>query len=393
MNIVLSLIVYSPYFAVLAVLFVTYLYIKKGNWSLRHPWTNGLLLLFIWSVFVGFANDQGMYVTSSLFLLGYFFLSLYLQDQYQREEAIEKLLSSLFYLSLGSAFIALLDKIGIITYEPAWWKLLLGTRSIADIGDYQNYRVSGTFNNPNLAGTWYAIMVLIGYYFFQRKMGITKWVYGLSTLAFAFTLLITESRGAVIGLFLGFVIFAYYSGHKRKMLFLTFLLLGLVALMLHQPEWFPRGEILFSSIRDRQEIWLSTFEMFQKKPVTGWGLLGIYFADRTVYDYLRVYHAHNILLTLATTLGVVGLFVFFYMMWSLLQEIRILFQANCRLTPLLSGMQAMILGQGVFDFTIMSPQICVLFIGSAAMIGGLARTYRQITGTSVLWGQREFKKV
>ncbi|WP_134699293.1 O-antigen ligase [Ammoniphilus sp. YIM 78166] len=392
MNMVLSLIIYSPYLAALPILYITYRYLKEGNWSLEHSWTNGLLFLFFWSVLVGFANDQGIYITSSLFLLGYFFLSMYLQEKYQREDAIENLLSSLFFLSLGSAFIAFLDKIGVITYDPAWWKFLIGTRSIVDIGDYQNYRVSGTFNNPNLAGTWYAIMVLIGYYFLQKKSGLTKWVYALCMMIFALTLMITESRGAVIGLFLGFVIYSYFSGHKKKMLFLMFLLLGSIALMLHRPDWFPRGEILFSSIRDRQAIWINTFEMFLKKPVTGWGLLGIYFADRSIYDYLRVFHAHNILLTLATTLGVVGLFTFFYMKWSLLQEIRILYQANCRLTPLLSGMQAMILGQGVFDFTIMSPQIGVLFIASAAMIGGLARTYRPIVGRTIAWQQGKYKK-
>lgn len=392
MNWVLSFIVFSPYLAVVPILFITYQYFKKGDWALNHSWTNGLYILFWWSILAGFVNDQGVYISTSLFILGYFFISHYLRDKYHTEVSIERLLSSLFFLSIGSAFISFLDRMGVISYDPAWWKFLLGTRSIVDIGAYQNDRVSGTFNNPNLAGTWYASMILIGIYLFQQRKGLLKWAYASGVAIFICSLLFTESRAAIMGLGLGFVIYAYFSGHKKQMLVLMFLLMGGIALMLHRPDWFPRGEFLFSSIRDRAAIWTNTFEMFLERPITGWGIMGIYFADKSVYDYLRVFHAHNIFLTLATTLGIVGLFIFLHMQWSLLQEIRFLYQSNCRLTPLLSGMQAMIMGQGLLDFTIMSPQICLLYISSAAFIGGLAQMYKPSYVKLAQWSRRDYKK-
>jgi hypothetical protein len=50
----------------------------------------------------------------------------------------------------------------------------------------------------------------------------------------------------------------------------------------------------------------------------------------------------------------------------------LLSQNNCRLTPLLGGLLAIILGQGIIDFTIMNPQGGIIFFGSSALISGLA---------------------
>ncbi|WP_027416528.1 O-antigen ligase family protein [Aneurinibacillus terranovensis] len=373
MNVALGLIIVSPYLAFLPMIYLLYYFFKRGELTLRNEWTKGLLFLFLWSFLVGLMNNQGFYVLTSLVILGYLFVSIYIHSAYRKTEDVERLFLSLFWLSLGSAFLGLLEHWNIITYSPAWWKYFLGTRSIVDITESQ--RISGTFNNPNLAGTWYAAMIMIGFYFFRRVSGMRKFAYVGAVALYIFVLMMTESRAAVIGLFLGFVIYAYFAGHKKKMLMLMFILLSGTALMLNRPEWFPRGDILFSSIQDRQEIWKNCFNMFMMKPITGWGIMGIYFADSSVYHYMRVFHAHNTLLTIATTLGMVGLLAFIWMEWSLLQGIRVLYQNQCRITPLLSGIKAMILGHGLFDFTIMSPQIGLLFVGCSALIGALAYRY------------------
>ncbi len=362
-------IIYSPYLAFLPMLYLVIYYGQKRKLEIKNSWDMGLLLLFFWALIVGLLNDNISMVTSFV-ILGYFFVSIYLQEIYNEEIKAEKLYHDLFVLSLGSAFLGFLEYVGIISYTPSVWKFFLGIRSIDDIPE--SFRIAGTFNNPNLAGTWYAIMALIGLYFFISKR---KMVYLLGILIYVSVLLMTGSRGAFIGLFIGLVLYAYYSGHKKKMFFLMFSLLSGVTLMLFFPEWFPRGDILFSSISDRQAIWENTFHMFLLKPITGWGIMGIYFADHTVYQYLRVFHAHNIFLTIATTLGTIGLIIVLWMQWNLFQEIRLLYRYQSKIVPLLSGIQGMIFGQGLFDFTIMSPQIGLLYIGSSAVISGLAFQY------------------
>jgi putative inorganic carbon (hco3(-)) transporter len=374
----LGMIIFSPYLGFLPMIYLAYRYLRKGELTLRNNWSYGLFFLFIWAMMVGILNNEGIYILTSFVILGYLFVSIYLQEKFQKIEDVERLLANAFLLSIGSALIGLLENWDIITYSPSWWKYFIGTRSFVVIEEWQ--RISGTFNNPNLAGTWFACMAMIGFYFYNKAAGFKRKAgYALGTILFLAVLAMTGSRAAVIGLFLGFVIYAYFAGHKRKMVLLSFALLGGTALMLFRPDWFPRGDILFSSIRDRQEIWENCFYMFLKKPITGWGIMGIYFADSSVYHYLRVFHAHNTLLTIATTLGLVGLGTFLWMEWSLLQEVRVLYRHGNRIVPLLTGIHAMVLGQGLFDFTIMSPQDGLLFMGCSALIGAMAHAYSTAT--------------
>ncbi len=374
----LSFIVYSPYLAVLSLVLFLYSFRKNVKaLELKTPWTLGIFVLFFWALIVGVLNQSLHSTLAAFLLLGFALLSLYFQETMNQTTKIENWFLLLFTLSIGSALIGVLAKFNIITYDPAWWKYLLGTRSIVDIGE--PHRIAGTFNNPNIAGAYYAIMVLVGVYFFKRRSGVQKGLIGLALLLFVCVLLWTESRGAMIGLFVGFIFYFYFSGHKKKMLGLMFTLLGCIALMLHQPDWFPRGDILFSSMQDRQAIWLNCFKLFMEKPHTGWGLFGIYYADTSIYNYLRVFHAHNIPLSIMTMLGVGGLAIFSWIFWNLFQDIRYLYQQNCPVIPLLSGLLGIILGQGIVDFIIMSPQIGILLVANSAFISTLAYAYRSST--------------
>lgn len=374
MGAILLLIVYSPFLSLVPMFLVMYYYSRNPLGTYRDNWTNGLFFLFIWSVIVGFLNNQGIYITVSVVILGYMLVHIYLQNHYRDERQVEQLLHTVMVLALGSAIIEFMEYLQIISYAPAWWKYLLGVQVMIENDRY--FRYAGTFFNANVAGTWYAVMTVISIYFFSMRQGYRKGLYFLAGVTFILALLITQSRGAVIGLMIGLMIYTYFMGHKKKMLLLAFLMIGGTALMLFFPEWFPRGNILYSSIMDRQLIWENSFRMFLMKPVTGWGIMGIYLADTHIFRYLRVFHAHNILLTMATTLGMAGLGIFAWMEWSLLQEVRLLYQNHCRLAPLLVGINGVIMGQGVVDFTIMSPQAGLLFVGAAALTGGLAHAYR-----------------
>jgi putative inorganic carbon (HCO3(-)) transporter len=369
----ITLIIASPYLLILPAMYIVYQTIKHKHLSVDNTWSAGLLLLYIWATIVGFINHSFPSIVAALVILVYFFISNYIQHRFQKLRDIERLLSSLFILSMGSALIAVLDKVGIINTEPAVWKFLFGIRSMVDI--QEDYRVAGTFNNPNLAGTWYASMVLIGYYFFRRYMGVRKWLYAFGALLFFAVLMFTGSRGALFGLILGVTAYTYFRGHQKKMIFTLVSAFFVTAIMLWQPDWFPRGDILYSSIQDRLAIWKNALNMFMLQPLTGWGLLGIYYASPEIYQYLRVFHAHNTLLTVIVEMGLIGLGIFIWMQWNMFQYLFVLQRHACRLTPMLGGVLATVLGQGLFDFTIMSPQIGLLFIFCSSVILGLGKSY------------------
>jgi len=352
---------------------IYYLLRNKEKLFLGNAWSMGLFLLFIWSFFVSLINNQFLSFIASFGIFGFLIVSIYIQEKYSTEEMIKKIFLSLFVISIGSAIVGILEAVHVINYDPSWWKYLLGTRQL---GMIDVKRISGTFNNPNLAGTWYAVMVLIGFYFFTVNKGRKKILFGLGIFLFSLVLFWTGSRGGVIGLVIGFAMYLYFLGHKKKVISLLVLFLSGTILMLNYPQWFPRGNTLFSTIDGRFAIWENAVYMFVIKPITGWSLLGIYTSNNYVFNRYHAFHAHNIPLTIATTLGIVGLAIFIWMEWELFKSIRVLFRSGNSLTPLLTGIHAIILGQGLFDFTIMSPQIGILFIATASMIGTLAYAYQ-----------------
>lgn len=372
------LIVFSPYLAILPMAIIGFNMIGKNNCILlRNIWNIGLLFLFVWSFFVGIINADIVSTLASFVILFYFFVCIYLQNYYNTEEQIEKLFKNVMLISIASGFIGIIEGFTEIHYRFSWWKYLFGIYPFLPFEE--RYRISGTFGNPNVAGTWYAAMVLICFYFYQNASKVKKVFYALTALLFMSDLIMTGSRGAVIGLLIGLITYAYFIEDKKKMLFLILILLSGIALMFNFPHYFPRGRGIFISIKDRRLIWKNCLNMFTMKPITGWGLMGIYFARGDVFNYVRTIHGHNIWITIGTTLGSVGLSAFICMQCYLFNETRLLRQHHCSLVHLLAGLEAVVLAQGLVDFTIISPQGGIIFFGCAAIISGLAFQYRNVS--------------
>ncbi|MDD2497743.1 MAG: O-antigen ligase family protein, partial [Desulfitobacteriaceae bacterium] len=371
------LIVFSPFLALLPVvlLFFSYFrYHREGDFGYRGTWSLGLLLLFVWSLFVGIFNHHMMSVVASFAFLALYIISFFAQNRFQSEEDIEELFLYAFLLTIGSALFGVFENFNIINRDPIWWKYLFGLCTVIE-NEENLLRITGTFGNPNLAASWYAVMVLVGCYFAERKSGRKRVSIIIGTIFCVAVLIMTESRGALVGLFLGLFIYAFVFGQGKSRIMRFLLLLCGFVLALTYPTWFPRGDFLPSSIDLRQAIWENCFNLFLKKPVTGWGLMGIYFADSNVYQYLRILHAHNVILSLMTMLGSIGLAIFAWMEWRLLQDIIFLREKKCRLVPLLAGIHAIFIGHGLFDFTMMGQQIGILFIACSAIVGGLTRSF------------------
>lgn len=372
----IAIIVFSPYLAFLPMVYSGFKVLQRGVIIVKNDWNFGLLFLFIWSLFVGIINMDGISAVSSFAFLCYFFVSVYLQNNWSSEEKVEKLFNIVIVTSLGSGFIGLLERFTTLHNNPTWWKELFGI--YPQVLFYERYRISGTFGNPNVAGTWYAALILICFYFFYNSKGFKKAYYGISMAIFVELLTFTSSRGAMIGLILGMMAYAFFLGHKKNMTMLSITLMFGVALMFIFPDWFPRGSNLINSIKDRMNIWINCLNLFKVKPFTGWGLLGIYFADGNIYQYTRTFHGHNIWITLATTLGVIGLGVFIYLECYIFDQLILLSKNKCRLVPLLAGLQMIIIGQGLMDFTIMNPQGGIVFFGCSAIITSLALQYSTV---------------
>ncbi|WP_449727658.1 O-antigen ligase family protein [Clostridium bowmanii] len=223
-------------------------------------------------------------------------------------------------------------------------------------------------------------MILLGLYFCSTTYKTTKLFYQIATFFFVIALYLTGSRGAFMGLLFGLFIFYLVKGNKKDMWpFITiFIITAVVTFMPSQILENVIGHNFDGSFTSRFGIWNGCLKMIKLRPITGWGLMGItdhgaYFMKG--YYYATLYHGHNIWITVMTSLGTVGLFIYAYMKINLFRNLKMLHKQKCRLVPMLASIQAVIIGHGLVDFTMIAPQTGLLFIASSAIITALVTQY------------------
>lgn len=356
------LVVLSPYTALIPVLFMVYS-VYKNRYAvlqnpavLKNPWNLGLFFVFMWSAAVGFVNLDKLSLAAAFVLLGYLMLSVYFQTFCNTESQVESLAKLVLKFSLFSAVLGLAEKAASFFYDMSWISRFFWSPTY--VSDPAAHRIYSTFGNPNIAGAWFAAMVLVSYYFFEKEKGHRKTVFLLSAVLFAVVMALTGSRGAVLGLVSGFIILACFRKNQGSLLPLGLMFTLVVGLTFVVPE-------ISHPLNSREYIWDICKDMFQQKPVSGWGLLG-------VYRYSGEIHGHNIWFTIAATLGSVGLCAYFYLKYNLLRSLKFLHENGCTITPLLAAIQAMIIGHGLVDFIILVPQGGLLFFATSALTFAMA---------------------
>lgn len=352
------LVVLSPFTALVPVAYTMYL-VYKSRYAvlqnpavLRSPWNIGLFFVFMWSAAVGFVNLDKLSLAAAFVLLGYLSLSIYFQMFCNTESKVEVLVKTVHKFSIFSAILGLIEKAASLFYDMSWISRFFWSPTY--VPDPEAHRIYSTFGNPNITGAWFAAMVLVSYYFFEKETGKRKPLFILAAVLFAVAMAFTGSRGAVLGLVAGFIVYAFFRKDQGSLLPLGLMFTLVVGLTLIVPE-------INHPLNSREYIWDLCIDMFKQKPISGWGLLGI-------YRNFGEIHGHNIWLTVAATLGTVGLSAYFYLKYHLVQGLKFLHENKCALTPLLAAIQALIIGHGLVDFIILVPQGGLLFFATSGLI-------------------------
>lgn len=355
---------------------MSYRLITKKLVLYKNPWNIGLIALFLWAVLSGILNKDLISTLLAFAILLYFALSVYLENNFDTVEKIENILKYFIYFSLFSALLGIIEKLTFMYWDSAFLNRLLGITSEI----LKNHRIYSTFGNPNVTGTWFTAMIFICIYLSSLSTRNYKIFYNSSILLFLFCLYLTGSRGAEIGLITGLL--AYYLTKKNKKTLWYFIpSLFILAFILFSPfQIFNFKNLMYreisSSFTNRYSIWEGCLKMIQIKPIAGWGLMGIYnHGAEYIHINMRVFHGHNIWISFMTTLGSVGLLIYLYMKFYVFKGIYKLYRNDCRLVPLFAGIQVMVIGQGLVDFTIMTPQAGILFMSCSALIISLTRKY------------------
>lgn len=367
----------SPYTAVLVGLYATYKLYKNKEEIQKNAWNIGLLVLFLWSFIVGLINKSVMSTIVSLIFLMYFSMSVYIENRWSTEEQIYKLSHYLLKLSIFSGIIGVIEKITFENFSVPLWRSFLNLPATSTSA----HRIFSTFGNPNIAGDWFAIMIVIAlFYEGQTKERKNKIFYYGCVILFLVNLFLTGSRGAFVAMVCGLaVLFMFKCSKHNKMIFLGIIIV--IAIIGFMPDKVPNisqdivGHNIDRSFSLREEIWRGSMKMVNEKPLIGWGLMGtIEFGKHFIKYSGVVHHSHNIWLALLTSLGCVGLSIYLFMRLKVyMNMIKLINKENCRCIQLLIAIQAIIIFHGIVDFTIIAPQIGMIFVGTSSMITALAK--------------------
>ncbi len=353
------LIVLCPFTALIPAAIMLYSVQKNKLLMFLNPLNVGLILLFAIAFISAVLNKDRIALLMSFGLLLYLSASIYIQNHYYEEKSIEKLFHSTMLISLISVFIGFIEKAASFFWDITWISQVFWSPTY--IPSQYAYRIYSTFGNPNVAGAWFACMFLVAFYFLEKASGKEMFKYGFYCFLFALSMLFTGSRGSILGLGAAILIFALFSDSKRTKAILMISLFAVILAALTLP-------VMNHSLNSRMPLWQQCMYLANEKPLFGWSLLGIFRQTGEI-------HAHNIWITIITTMGLLGLAIYAAIKLYLIKGLLLLYSKNCRLVPLLAAIQVFIVTHGLVDFTLLVPQIGMMFIISSSLISGLDRSY------------------
>ena len=354
------MIVFSPFTAVIPAVYAVNLLFRKKLKIEKNYWNIGLFLLFIYSVFSSIVNKDLLSLLSSFVLFLYFALNVFSQNYFVKMSRINIVIKYIVYLSVIAAIGGVIEKIVFI---------LIGM---------PQHRVFSFFGNPNMAGAWFGNIILMIFYLKCIDKGRKDYIiYNLSIVLVIVALLLTESTGAFIAL-VGSIFIYYILKEKKdiKGLIAISITVGLSSILFfivqnkvaNTP---PIGELV-TSFNSRYRIWIGAINMVLKKPITGWGMLGmmqhgsnfVYSDEPNLHNKIITFliHPHNLWLTFLVTLGVIGLLIYLYIKFNLYKDMIKLYKRHNKMLPLIAAINTMVIIQGIVDCTLYAPQLGIIFV-------------------------------
>jgi O-antigen ligase len=298
---------------------------KKTVFTLRSPLTLPFVLFFIWAVFGLFFTLDFKNTLHDLrgHLLEYLIVFYLLVNYFNSQKRLEIL--SVIVIA-GATFFS----VGAINQ----YYFIEGFPFSARLGDSSTFTGAMQTDLIGFITTFASILAL--HLFNNNKTGTYKILFFTCFLITTAATLLTQSRGAIIGLFSSFIILCF--ANKRILIFvvLTPLLIFLMPGMSDR----IKNESFIKDVRIN--INLLTLEVIKDHPVAGIGFGMEIYGNKNIIDLEKlnkqlppeyqqngqiVVYPHNTILDIAVRTGVIGLVLFSYVLltslWMLWQTLKL----------------------------------------------------------------------
>ncbi|MBQ6908136.1 MAG: O-antigen ligase family protein, partial [Clostridia bacterium] len=192
-------------------------------------------------------------------------------------------------------------------------------------------RVYSTMENPNVLGEYLLFVIPLSAFLMLKSSfkSLEKWFWLGTLAASTLCMVLTQSRGCWIGLFVAIIIFVnFYNGKLWGLLPLVFLALPFIIPQTMIDRFLSVGNLEDSSTSYRVFIWLGTLLMLRDFWIGGIGMGEGAF--RTVYPFysynsIIAPHSHNLYLQIITEGGISALIIFVSVLCIYLKKIAMIF--------------------------------------------------------------------
>jgi putative inorganic carbon (HCO3(-)) transporter len=197
-------------------------------------------------------------------------------------------------------------------------------------------RLRSIYGSPNNVGLYLgrALPLMLAVVFFggknpaQNRIGAflrdlfgsrRRWLYALACAPVGAALLLSLSRGAIVlGIPAALLLLGVLGGPRWRRATIVVLLIGVVALipLLRTPRFAGMFDLSGGTTGFRLSLWHSAWGMIRDYPLLGVGPDNFLYAYRTRYvlptawEEFNLAHPHNVVMDIASRLGVLGLVVF-----------------------------------------------------------------------------------
>lgn len=328
-----------------------------------NPLNIGLVSLAIISFISGLLNKDAFSLGASAILLTYLSMNVWFKNNCLTYDKINDVLSKVWHLCIISGVIGIIEKIIASFWDITWYVKWFWNPTF--FPDSSSYRILSTFGNPNIAGDWFAILILISFYFIDKEKDNLKqqFKYGVGGILFTANLILTGSKGALVSFVVAVIGYCLIKNSRKMWRYLIGIMIVIVAFFGHYIQ-------LFQTMNFRNAIWLKCIDLIGKKPIFGWGFSGI-------FKEIGEVHGHNIWISITASLGFVGLIVFLIMSVYILDKSVVLIKSKISMSPLFVSVLLLLFIHGIVDFTILAPQTGIIFFATMQVVVQLAERVEQ----------------
>ena len=324
------------------------------------------LLISIIAVIISPDLRAGAGIWKAYFLEPILFLIVFL-DVIKNKKDLKLAIGALIFSSLLVAFYAFYQK---IVGQGVWSTEIWGQPKVL--------RATGPFPHPNFLGLYLGplFMLGIGYIFLNFKKNIPFIVKILFfAVLFLGSLIFAKSEGAIIAIFIALFFCGMLYKPARKWVLISILIFVLILLSFSSSRHYLTEKIFFQDLsgRLRVNIWKGATEILKEKPIMGAGLNGYRilapqyqerYYDKDTQELISVEthpYPHNLFLTIWLELGLLGLVIFFLILFQFFRQGFKNFKKEPILIGSIMGAMAVILIHGLVDTPYFKNDLAILF--------------------------------